>query len=149
MENNLAFLCVDIARLFRKQFADAAREFSGTGAQWRALMIINRFPGINQGALSECLDVEPITTCRLVDRMEQAGLVERKRDVQDRRVWQLFLTDAAMPTIEAMEQAGKTVLQKGTGGMTAEDLITLDQLLNQLRSNLSDVDLTQKDIAHG
>jgi len=149
MENNLAFLCVDIARLFRKQFADAAREYSGTGTQWRALMLINRFPGINQGALSDRLDVEPITTCRLIDRMEQAGLVERKRDQQDRRVWQLFLKDAAMPTIKAMEQAGAIVLEKAMTGMTTEELDILDQLLNRLRSNLADVDLPQKDIAHG
>ncbi len=33
----------------------------------------------------------PSPTCRMVDRLEQADLVERRRDPQDRRAWQLFM----------------------------------------------------------
>lgn len=149
MNDNIAFMCVDIARLFRKQFADTAREFSGTGAQWRALLIVSRSPGINQGALAEKLDVEPITTCRLVDRMAQAGLVERRRDPTDRRVWQLFATDSAAPTIQALQEVGVLVLDKALVGFNDDELDMLRKLLNRLRANLSDVDLTDKELRHG
>jgi hypothetical protein len=48
------------------------------------LLFLQRMPGISQGALAEQMDVEPITACRMVDRLEQAGLVERRRDPRDR-----------------------------------------------------------------
>ena len=72
METNVAFLCNDIARLFRKRFCEEVRDTSSsgsTGAQWRALLIVERDQGISQGMLAERLDVEPITECRMVDRL--------------------------------------------------------------------------------
>jgi DNA-binding MarR family transcriptional regulator len=149
MEDNVAFLCVDVARLFRKHFADMAREVGGTGAQWRALIVVRRFPGISQGALADRLDVEPITTCRLMDRMEQAGLVERRRDPNDRRVWQLFLTEEARPVSLVMEQIGQAMLERATNGLTPEELNILRGLLVRMRDNIAEGDDTPKETAHG
>ena len=59
------------------------------------LSVLRRHEGINQGGLAEILEVEPITVCRMVDRLQEAGLVERRPDPADRRSWRLHLTAKA------------------------------------------------------
>lgn len=137
MESNIAFLCADIGRLFRKHFAEAAREASSTGAQWRVLLIIQRDPGISQGTLAEQLDVEPITACRIIDRLEQASLVERRRDPNDRRVWQLFLTPDAGTVVADLKTIGGDLLEWATSDLTEEELTTLTIYLTKIRDKIT------------
>lgn len=136
MELNLAFICNDVARLFRKRFAEAARGVGGTGAQWRALLALQNYPGINQGALAERLDVEPISACRMIDRLEQAGLVERRRDPGDRRVWQLFLTEAAAPVVEELHAIGEALLEQAAAALESEERDRLITYLSKVRETL-------------
>jgi len=133
---HIAFVISDVARLYRRRFDERTRSFGITGPQMRALVQIMRFPGINQGALAERLDVEPITTCRMVDRLEQAGLVERRRDPQDRRAWQLFLTEAAEPITNDLQNIGQGLLNDSLQNV---DPVTHDAVLaalGQIRDNL-------------
>jgi DNA-binding MarR family transcriptional regulator len=140
MDNqHIAFVINDVARLYRRRFDERTRSFGITGPQMRALVAIMRFPGINQGALADRLDVEPITTCRMVDRLEQAGLVERRRDPQDRRAWQLFLTEAAEPIAEQLQAIGQTVLNESLQGIELEARDASLKLLARIRDNLNNV----------
>src|SRR3546814_8730695 len=103
MTESIGYIFAGIARLMRRRFDEMSRDTGITSPQWRVLVSVHCNPGINQGTLADMLDVEPITTCRMVDRLEQAGLVERRHDPNDRRAWQIFLTDAAMPLIDGMK----------------------------------------------
>jgi len=151
MEINIAFLCADISRQFRKKFTDAARSTGSTGAQWRAMLALQQFPGITQGVLAEYLDVEPITVCRMVDRLEQAGLVKRERDPADRRVWQLFLTEAAGPIIDELREIGYNMLDQATGSLTDEEVKQVENYLMTIRDNIIQMDetYTGKGAGHG
>ncbi|MCH4151583.1 MAG: MarR family transcriptional regulator [Sphingobium sp.] len=140
MESNIAFLCADIGRQFRKHFSDAARECGPTGAQWRVLLFLQRMPGISQGALAEQMDVEPITACRMVDRLEQAGLVERRRDPRDRRVWQLFLTASAEPVVEELKTIGMEMLDWVTSDLTEEEEALVCSYLMKIRDRFALLD---------
>ena len=84
-ERRFGFLLHDIARLMRKRFDARARESGLTRAQWQVLAFLRVREGVNQAALAEALDLEPITVGRLIDRMEEAGWVERRPDAGDRR----------------------------------------------------------------
>lgn len=139
MEPNFAFLCNDIARMFRKRFDEAAREVRivGTGAQWRVLLILKHRPGINQGQLAEVMDVEPITACRMVDRLEQAGLIERRRDPEDRRAWKLFLTDEALPVITEMREIGQRITKTALARLSDDDVNRVMGILTTVRETLS------------
>ena len=95
MDENLAAMLADTARLMRRSFDARARQIGVTRPQWRVLSVLRRHEGINQGGLAELLEVEPITVCRMVDRLQEAGLVERRPDPADRRSWRLFLTAKA------------------------------------------------------
>ena len=75
LDRNLGFLLHDVARLMRKRFEQNARELGLTRSQCSVLAHLARHDGIQQGALAEILEVEPITLTRLVDRLEEMGLV--------------------------------------------------------------------------
>ncbi len=137
MDNShLGFLVNDVARLYRRRFDEVTRSLGITGPQMRALIGIGRAPGINQGALAEKLEVEPITTCRMVDRLEQAGLVERRRDPHDRRAWQLHLTPAADPIMQKVQTLGEIVLGESILGMNEGSVDSIRSGLEAIRNNL-------------
>lgn len=136
-QNHIAFVISDVARLYRRRFDERTRSFGITGPQMRALVQIMRFPGINQGALADRLDVEPITTCRMVDRLEQADLVERRRDPQDRRAWQLFLTETAKPIAEKLQTIGQELLNESLEGIDQSARDAVLSLLGTIRDNLN------------
>ncbi len=138
MDNNhIAFTLKDVARLYRRRFDERTRSFGITGPQMRALVAIMRSPGINQGALADWLDVEAITTCRMVDRLEQAGLVERRRDPQDRRAWQLHLTEASEPIALKLQAIGQTVLNESLHVIAPAAYEAAMTVLGQIRDNLA------------
>ncbi|MBB6124526.1 MarR family winged helix-turn-helix transcriptional regulator [Sphingobium subterraneum] len=137
MEQNLGFLTNDIARLMRKRFDMLTRHLGITGPQWRALLIIARNPGISQGGVADYLDVEPITTCRMIDRLEQADFVERRRHPDDRRAWQLHLTPQAEPLVDSLKTHATRITDTAQAGFSAEEMDLLTNLLVRMRDNLS------------
>ncbi|MFC4294175.1 MarR family winged helix-turn-helix transcriptional regulator [Novosphingobium tardum] len=138
MHDNVAFLANDIGRLFRKRFDAASGQAGLTGPQWRLLGAIQRNPGANQIALANFLDVEPITAARMIDRLEKAGLVERRPDPGDRRAWCLHLTEAAQPQIAEARALAEKVIARSLAGIDENDQALLRDLLGRMRDNLSE-----------
>ena len=95
IERDLAFLLSDAARLLRTCADQEARRFGMTRAQWGVLFRLQRNEGLKQSELADLLEVQPITLTRLIDRLCDNGLIERRSDPNDRRVKRLFLTPAA------------------------------------------------------
>jgi DNA-binding MarR family transcriptional regulator len=137
MDNTLGYRINDLARLIRKRFDEESRDLGVTNSQWRVLVNVLRQPGINQGTLSELMEVEPITTCRMVDRLEMAGLVERRRDPNDRRAWQIHLTDAAMPLIDKLKERAAELNAVAIAGLAERDQAEFVRMLDMIRLNLS------------
>lgn len=99
---DLLFLLHDVARLLRHDADKRARIHGMTRAQWVILFWLQRQPGLSQKELSEILEVEPITVARLIDRLEARGMVERRPDPRDRRIWRLHLLPPAVPVLEEL-----------------------------------------------
>lgn len=148
MSDSIGFLISDVSRLMRRRFDERARAFGATRTQWKALAHISRNEGMNQGTLAELLEVEPITLTRMVDRLEEAGLVERRRDPGDRRAWRLFLTAKAGPILDRMHGVAEDLTAQTLDGITAEQLAQLTDTLEQMRANLH-APAHHKDAAHG
>ena len=90
---SFGFEISETALAMRRDFDRRASGLGVTRAQWRVLARLNVKNGVRQVDLAEALDIEPITLCRMIDRLEDAGLVERRRDEIDRRAWNIFLTE--------------------------------------------------------
>ena len=135
--DNLGFVLKDVSRLLRKRFDERARASGVTVSQWRVLLTLLRFEGSNQGFLADVLDVEPITLCRMIDRLEESGLVERRRDPADRRAWLIHLTEKAHPVVEQLRSVGADLLSDARAGLSDQQFDDLMNALALIRANLS------------
>jgi DNA-binding MarR family transcriptional regulator len=134
---HIGFLLADNSRLARWSFDRQVREIGVTGPQARLLLLLNRFPGENQSFYAERLEVEPITLCRMVERLEEAELIERRRDPADRRAWRLHLTAKSRKTIEDLQQRVDSLVDEMLAGLSAAEHAELERLLKTIGSNLA------------
>ena len=111
------FLVIDAARLLRLEIDKRARAHDMTRAQWGILLWLERQPGISQKELAEFVEVEPITVARLIDKLEARGMVERRPDPRDRRVWRLHLRAPAMPVLREIATQRHSLTALLTNGM--------------------------------
>jgi DNA-binding MarR family transcriptional regulator len=137
MNDNVALLVADSSRFFRRRFDARARTLGVSRAQWQVMFALSRNEGINQAGLAEALDVETITVGRMVDRLEEAGFVERRADPADRRAWRLHLTDRAHPVLEELRAMGEIVMAEALAGISEAEQDVLAGLLTRLRANLT------------
>lgn len=132
------FLMHDIARRSRYWFDARARSTGSTRAQWRVLFSLARVDGPTQSELAEMLDVERITLCRMVDRLAEAGMVERRADPSDRRVWRLHLTERAAPVIDELSAIADEMEDKILQPLSPAERETLTGLLVKVRDYMRD-----------
>ena len=137
-QDSLGFLVSDVARLMRRAFERSLDGSSLTLAQARALVYVARHEGIRQVDLAERLEVQPMTLARLVDQLAEAGLVERRSDPDDRRVYRLHPTAAAAPQLAAIEQGVVAVRKEAARGLDRAQVAALLEALQRIRDNLSD-----------
>lgn len=134
---SLSYLLVDTARLMRRHFDARVRNLGVTSPQARLLLILSRFEGENQGFYAERLEVEPITLCRMVDRLEETNLVERRKDPADRRAWRLFLTTRSRPMIESLHACIAALEAEMLAQLEDAEAETLHTLLARMQHNLT------------
>ena len=135
---NIGYLLGDRSRLLRRAFDDRVRAVGVTGPQARLLMFLSRNEGENQGFYAEQLDVEAITLCRMVDRMADAGLIERRPDPADRRAWRLHLTNKSKAMIVGLRECVDRLIEEMLAGITTTERETFARILTAIGTNLGD-----------
>jgi MarR family transcriptional regulator, transcriptional regulator for hemolysin len=136
IEREIAFNISDVARLLRT-FADKrAGEFGITRAQWAVLARVERSEGLKQCELADVLDLQPITLTRLIDRLCENGLIERRADPEDRRAKRLHLTPAARPVLDQLFQLGKDMMTTVLAGIEPAGRQQLLANLLTIKTNL-------------
>lgn len=137
MSDDLGFLISDASRLLRRSFDERARGKRVTRPQWRVLALLRRFNGSTQVSLAEMLDVEPITMGRMIDRLQDAGLIERRADPADRRAWRVHLTLEGEQKIEELIPFAKDLFEEALTGLSLKQQTELEAMLNIIRANLT------------
>ncbi|HJS88141.1 MAG TPA: MarR family transcriptional regulator [Acetobacteraceae bacterium] len=132
----LLFLLHDVARLLRLDADKRARCHGMTRAQWAILIWLERQPGLSQKELAELLEVEPITVARLIDRLEARGMVERRPDPRDRRIWRLHLREPAFPVLREIDRERADILQTLAQGVDAATLQAMTEALVTMKASL-------------
>lgn len=118
--DRLGFLLHDASRLLRKRFEARAVGYGLSSAQWRLLVRVFKEEGVAQARLAELLEIEPISVSRLIDRMEEAGWIERRFDPADRRVRTIFLTERSRPIFGEMRALAAEVYAEALEGLSEE-----------------------------
>lgn len=135
-ERNFGFLLHDVARLMRKRFEQNARGLGLTRSQCQVLAHLARNEGIQQGGLAEILEVEPITLTRMLDRLEEAGLVVRRAHPTDRRVRRLHLTHKARPLLGEILAIGAATRGEALEGVAEAERVQMFAILSSMKANL-------------
>jgi DNA-binding MarR family transcriptional regulator len=137
MEENIGTMVAQVARLMRRSFDERARKIGVTRPQWQVLSLLIRHEGINQGGLADILEVEPITLGRMIDRLQEAELVERRPDPADRRAWRLFITAKGNALFDQLRPYANETVEIALDGIAAGDRDKLMEMLMKIRANLT------------
>jgi DNA-binding MarR family transcriptional regulator len=137
MDENIGTMVAQVARLIRRSFDERARGIGVTRPQWQVLSLLTRHEGINQGGLADILEVEPITLGRMIDRLQEADLVERRPDPSDRRAWRLFITTKGNALFDQLRPYANETFEIALDGIAEADRDKLMNMLLKIRSNLT------------
>lgn len=107
-----------------------------TRAQWIMLIWLERQPGLSQKELAELIEVEPITVARIVDRLEARGMVERRADPADRRIWRLHLCPPSRPILNEMCRERADIYGLATAGLDKDDVQAVTDALCRIKLNV-------------
>ena len=80
------------------------REVGLSTATWFLLSMLIEEDGISQGEVSHRFEVDPSRITRLAQRLQDEGLLRRKRDPEDNRVVRLYITEAGRLLIEDCQE---------------------------------------------
>src|SRR5258708_3584900 len=125
LEREVAFNINDVARLLKTYADQRARDLGMTRAQWAVLARVERSEGLKQCELADTLDLQPITLTRLIDRLCDGGLIERRSDPDDRRAKRLYLTPAARPVLDGLTRLGQDIMATVLAGIEAAAVLIL------------------------
>lgn len=136
LTREFAFTINDVARMLRTYADHKAAQFGITRAQWVVLVRLDRSEGLKQSELAEILDLQPISLTRLLDKLCECGLIERRPDPVDRRAKRLFLTPAARPLLEKLGDLGEELLGTALSGVERESVEHMVAQLGVVKENL-------------
>lgn len=139
---------VELGRVYRswRTLVDTQlRPLGMTQARWITLLYISRGGiGLLQKDLAERMGIEGPSLVRLLDALENAGLVTRKEAEEDRRGKTLALTRTAQPIIDEIERVVGDSRQHLLGDVSDEDIASCIRVLRHIRENITIYDRSQK-----
>ena len=103
LKRQLVAQLVESSRLLRNYIDHRAKERGTTRAQWIVLFRLRQNEGLSQVDLADVLELQPISLVRLLDRLVEHGLLERRHDPKDRRANRLFLTAKGRKLVDDLD----------------------------------------------
>jgi len=150
---NFLFTLGELQRLVRAYADKAAVRYGITRAQWAVLARVERTEGLKQTELAEQMEMQPITLTRLIDKLCDAGWIERRGDDTDRRVNRLYLKQAAKPLLAKLAGLKAELTATALGGIApadAERLMTqLEDIKENVRNALQSLEEQRKEQRYG
>ena len=122
---------VESSRLLRNYIDHRAKARGSTRAQWIVLFRLREQEGLSQVDLADVLELQPISLVRLLDRLVEHGLVERRPDPKDRRANRLFLTKAGRQLVDDLDSLRDAIATDVLRDIPSDSIQTgLDTLRN-------------------
>ena len=136
---NFGFLVHDVSRLIKRRFDRKARQtgLPITRRQAAVMLYIARNEGVSQTEVATWLDLEPIALVRMLDKLHDEGLVERRAHPTDRRVRTLWLTPAATPVVTQILSINKAIREESFAGLPTQARDTVIDILDAIKGNLA------------
>ena len=144
LKRQLISQLVESSRILRNYIDHRAKERGTTRAQWVVLFRLRACEGLSQVDLADVLELQPISLVRLLDRLVEQGLLERRHDPRDRRANQLFLTEAGRSLVDELDSLrddiAKNVLDGIPDEVIASRLKTLVDIKERIKAQSDSTD---------
>ncbi len=124
------------ARGVSRAFDEALVEAGGSLPMWLIVLHLKIGATANQRELAEAVGVTEATLTHHLNAMEKAGLLTRRRDPDNRRIHVVELTSAGEDLFLRLRDAAMAFDRRLRRGLSAEEVATLESLLDQLATNV-------------
>jgi MarR family transcriptional regulator, transcriptional regulator for hemolysin len=127
---------VESSRLLRNYIDQRAKTRGTTRAQWIVMYRLRQQEGLSQVDLAEMLELQPISLVRLLDRLVEHGLLERRHDPKDRRANRLFLTAKGRQLVDDLDSLRDEIATDVFQGLTDEAIQTCLATLRDIKERI-------------
>jgi DNA-binding MarR family transcriptional regulator len=127
---------VETSRLLRNFIDHRAKTRGTTRAQWIVLFRLRQQEGLSQVDLADMLELQPISLVRLLDRLVEHGLLERRHDPKDRRANRLFLTARGRQLVDDLDSLRDAIATDVIHDMPAETVQTTLGALRDIKDRI-------------
>src|SRR5216110_1872102 len=136
VDMNFLFTLAELQWLVRAYADKQAARYGITRAQWAVLAKVERTEGLKQSELAELMEMQPITLTRLIDKLCDAGWIERRGDETDRRVNRLYLRKAARPLLGKLAGLRSELTATALEGINPADAHRLLAQMEAIKENV-------------
>lgn len=135
----LDFLLAQVSHLHRSRAFQVLEDIGLYRGQPPVLRALWEQEGLTQTELAERLHNSPATVTKMLQRMEKAGFIARKPDLEDQRVTRVYLTDAGRAIQTRVQAIWQQFDEENFAGFTLEERVLLRRFLMQIRDTLQEL----------
>ncbi len=137
LQRDAGWLIYDVSRLLMRSFEKKVREVGLTPHQWRVLLQIGRREGQTQTEIAEETEIARAPLGRLLDKLEEQGVIERRQDPHDRRAKRIYLVEREGKTfMEPFREQAKEQFDTVYGKLADTELLALIRMLDHIKTNI-------------
>jgi len=136
LKRQLVAQLVESSRLLRNFIDHRAKSRGTTRAQWIVLFRLRQNEGLSQVDLAEVLELQPISLVRLLDRLVEQGLLERRHDPKDRRANRLFLTASGKQLVDDLDSLRDAIATEVMHDLSKEAIQTSLEALRAVKDRI-------------
>jgi MarR family transcriptional regulator for hemolysin len=147
LKRQLIAQLVESSRLLRNYIDNRAKSRGTTRAQWIVLFRLRQQEGLSQVDLADVLELQPISLVRLLDRLVEHGLLERRHDPRDRRANRLFLTESGRQLVDDLDSLRDAIATDVLRDIPANAIETSLKTLSDIKERIKGLAEPRRDIA--
>lgn len=136
LKRQLVAQLVETSRLLRNFIDHRAKSRGTTRAQWIVLFRLRQQEGLSQVDLADVLELQPISLVRLLDRLVEHGLLERRHDPKDRRANRLFLTANGRQLVDDLDSLRDAIATDLMHDMPSQTVETTLHALRDIKDRI-------------
>jgi len=144
LKRSMSWWLIGMGRLWRNLLDDRLRAAGQTQPRWRALAWARMLPGIRQADLAERMDISRPTLVRLLDSLEEQGLIERRANASDRRANGIYLTSNAEPLVRQIEEEVRSIGDYILQDLSPQEMAQCLDLLRRIRLRVNEISRTTR-----
>lgn len=136
MRDQFPFAVARVTRRWRKLLDERLKDLGVTQARWTTMVYLQRGgEGLTQRELANLMAIENPTLVRLLDSLENQGLIERRPCSKDRRARRLHLTPSGEAFMEDLNSRADKLREEMLEGVDENDLAVAMNVFNRIMIN--------------